>query len=374
MYDDRARPARRRAATSRSGDRLDIDVAGARRAGIDSALVLTRRDDRGRGRRPPTRGPPTSPTRSPRSCSADLLAFGPLMARRPSASSSTPAPDAAARRGSCPRVEARAARRRRGVPRGADVLARPRARAGARERSSAARSRRPWAATACSAPSRASCAERTACSASSPAGAATTSRASSASATDPERRVRRARRRARAGDRRGRRRRRARTSGSPRRASTPTCRRSRTRRGSRSAGRSTLYATLRALRALAPRRTGRSRSTARRTRFTRVLRRGGQLRRVRRRHVPGPGRDARRRRCSTSCCCATARSDVPRQPAAGVQRHARHEPRPHVPARRARSRFRRRPAVRGLRGRRPDRGAARHHHASCPRALRVLVP
>ena len=43
------------------GDRLDIDVAGARRAGIDSALVLTGATAARRGRRPPTRGRRTWP-------------------------------------------------------------------------------------------------------------------------------------------------------------------------------------------------------------------------------------------------------------------------------------------------------------------------
>ena len=62
----RPRPPRRRP-HPRVGDRLEIDVAGARRAGLDSALVLTggTTPRRGRGRRPaPDR---TSPTRSPRS-------------------------------------------------------------------------------------------------------------------------------------------------------------------------------------------------------------------------------------------------------------------------------------------------------------------
>ena len=50
MYDaarDRLGPGRILAV----GDRLDIDIAGARRAGLDSALVLTGGTTRERGRR-----------------------------------------------------------------------------------------------------------------------------------------------------------------------------------------------------------------------------------------------------------------------------------------------------------------------------------
>ena len=50
------------------GDRLDTDVAGARRAGMDSALVLTGATTGPRPKRP-TRARRTSPTRWPRWCS-----------------------------------------------------------------------------------------------------------------------------------------------------------------------------------------------------------------------------------------------------------------------------------------------------------------
>ena len=52
------------------GDRLDADVAGARRAGLDSALVLTGATRRARGRPGGTSPRPhaSSPTRWPRWC------------------------------------------------------------------------------------------------------------------------------------------------------------------------------------------------------------------------------------------------------------------------------------------------------------------
>ena len=53
------------------GDLLEVDVAGARRAGLDSALVLTGGTSRAAadGRRPDARR--TSPTRWRRSCSRE---------------------------------------------------------------------------------------------------------------------------------------------------------------------------------------------------------------------------------------------------------------------------------------------------------------
>ena len=62
------RPARRGQRSSRVGDRLDADVLGAKRAGLDSALVLTGATDARAGRRRHSPPPPTSPTRSRRCC------------------------------------------------------------------------------------------------------------------------------------------------------------------------------------------------------------------------------------------------------------------------------------------------------------------
>ena len=50
------------------GDRLDVDVAGARRAGMDSALVLTGATETAAAAAAPTPPPPSSPTRWRRWC------------------------------------------------------------------------------------------------------------------------------------------------------------------------------------------------------------------------------------------------------------------------------------------------------------------
>ena len=72
-----------RAGCWRSATVLDVDVAGARRAGLDSALVLTGGTTRDAGRRRPTRrADRTWPTRSPRWCSL-RLASPPHGPRRP---------------------------------------------------------------------------------------------------------------------------------------------------------------------------------------------------------------------------------------------------------------------------------------------------
>ena len=63
MYDAALRPPRRRAARSRVGDRLDVDVAGARRAGLDSALVLTGGTTRAEARPTPADPSPTPDAR-----------------------------------------------------------------------------------------------------------------------------------------------------------------------------------------------------------------------------------------------------------------------------------------------------------------------
>ena len=258
-----ARPAGRRAATSRSatGSTSTSPARGGRGSTARSCSPAARRATR---RRAPIRSPRTWPTRSRRSCCADrdLLAFRASMARRALCLIVNPSAGRGRAARLLPAVEA--ALRARGLPfrvERTDSLdhARELARGGARR---AARSRPGWAATACSARSPASCAAPTACSASCPAAAATTSRASSGSATDPEpacdvlfagreRTIDVARRR---------------------RADLPRDRlgglrlrrpgHRATRRASRSAAMIYVYATLRALRALAPRALGGRRSTA----------------------------------------------------------------------------------------------------------------
>ena len=58
-------------------------------------------------------------------------------------------------------------------------------------------------------------------------------------------------------------------------------------------------------------------------RVRRVLRGRGQLRRLRRRHVPRPRRDARRRAARRRARRATPQAPLPRQPAEGLQGHPR---------------------------------------------------
>ena len=72
-------------------------------------------------------------------------------------------------------------------------------------------------------------------------------------------------------------------------------------------------------------------------RLHRVLGRGGELGRLRRRHVPRARRAARRRAARRRPAARLPAAEVPREPAAGVPGHARAQPRPHLPARRARS-------------------------------------
>ena len=317
------------------GDRLDIDVAGARRAGIDSALVLTGVTTQRRGRRAPTRARRTSPTRSPRSCWLTLaFAARPAPALPHRQPQRRPRPRGAA--------AARASRRRC-------------ARAGSRSGSSA-RTRSPtrasWRAT------RSRAGEVAAGMGGDgllgaiagelrgtdgvlgvlPGRPRQRLRAQARHRPRPRARLRRARRRARARDRRRRRGRRdvprdrlgglrLRRAGHRQRHARPARRADlrRTRRSARCAAGAT--------------RTGRSWSTARRTSFTGysvavansgVFGGGMYL-------VPDASLDdglldvVLHRRAARSG--ATSRN-LPQ----GVQGHARDEPRPHVPARRARSR------------------------------------
>ena len=264
-----------------------------------------------------------------------------------------------------PAVERGAAGARARLPGRAHALARARPRAGARRarrrrggrgdgRRRAARRRRRRAARA-----------PTACSACCPAGAATTSRASSASAptprppatcsppaasgrsTSPTPAARP-------------------TWGSPRRASTPTCRTSRTPRASRSARGST--STRRCARCAAgATRTGRSWSTARRSRS------------------PGTPSPWPTRACSAAACtsCPDASLDdglldVVLTRACPKRRYLASLPKvfkgTHVDSEdltflRARGgRVPRRPPVRRLRRRGPDRGPPRHHQGRAARA------
>ena len=144
-------------------------------------------------------------------------------------------------------------------------------------------------------------------------------------------------------------------------------------RGCRSARLVYAYGTLRALRALAARALDGRRSTARRTRSrgysvavanSGVF--GGGMRLV-------PDARARRRPARRRAHRATSPGALPRQPAEGVQGQPRQRSGARVPAR-PRGRLRRRPAVRRLRGRRPDRRRCRPPSGSRPRALRVLAP
>ena len=92
------------------GDRLDVDVAGARRAGLDSRARAHRRHVARRGRRRRSASPTPWPTRSPRSCSLTASSLPgshgprrppdrqPVRRRRPR------------RRGCCPRSRPRCAR------------------------------------------------------------------------------------------------------------------------------------------------------------------------------------------------------------------------------------------------------------------------
>ena len=247
------------------GDRLEIDVAGARRAGLDSALVLTGGTTRERGRG--GRAAPDARRRlaRARSCwrsSARALAS-------PARNGPTRLPDrqparrrAAAPRGCCPASRRRCARtgcafrverttsieHARELARDAARRRRDRRRDGRRRadrrgRRRAARQRR--RAGACC-----------------PAGAATTSRASSASPHDPVAAVRHAGGGQRAADRRRRGRRQRLSSGSSARASTPTSTRSPTRRGCRSARSSTPTARCARCASWQPRALGRRPSTA----------------------------------------------------------------------------------------------------------------
>ena len=90
-----------------------------------------------------------------------------------------------------------------------------------------------------------------------------------------------------------------------------------------------VVSTLRALDALAPRGLG-GRGRRRGARLHRVLGRGGELGRLRRRHVPRAGRAARRRAARRRPAARLPAAEVPRQPAAGVPRDARPQPRPHL--------------------------------------------
>ncbi len=228
--------------------------------------------------------------------------------------------------------------------------------------------RRRWAATGCSARSPASCAAPTACSACCPAGAATTSRASSASARIPSAPAT-CSRRPRARDRRRRRRRRDLPRASPRPGSTPTSRTSPTPRASRSARLIYVYATLRAPARLAPAPTGRSWSTARRrpspgysvaVANSGVFGGGMYL-------VPGRvarRRPARRRAARAPAPSGATSSSLPQ----GVQGHARRRARDLTFLRAREVALPRRPPVRRLRRRRPDRGPARHHQGRAARA------
>ena len=227
--------------------------------------------------------------------------------------------------------------------------------------------RRRWAATGSPARSRASCATATACSPCSPAGAGTTSRASSASPFDP------------VGGRAT-----LLAAGSERRIDLAEAggrvylgilsaglrlRRAADRQLERGCQLGTLvyaYGALRALRALEAGRTGTVTVDGERARVHRVLRGGGELRRVRRRHVPRAGRRARRRP-------ARRRADRRASPSArylrGLPRvfkgthvdepgdHAPARPRGHVPAPTGRSP--------------PTRTATRS--PSCPLTVRVAA-
>ena len=240
-------------------------------------------------------------------------------------------------------------------------------------RSRPARSRRRWAATGCSARSPASCAAPTACSASCPAAAATTSRASSASAADPELACDVLAAGARAADRR----RRGRRRGLPRhRLGGLRLRRAGHRQRDAAPARRARLRLLDAARAarLAAAPTGRSSSTASAQTFDRLLRRRRQLRRVRRRHVPRARRVARRR--------PARRRALPRPrpkrrylPACRGCSRARTSTSPNLTfLRGARGRVPRRPAVRRLRRRRPDRGPARDHQGRARARCKVLGP
>ena len=135
------------------GDRLDTDVAGARARRASTARSCSpARRPRAEARRPPTRGPRSWPTRSPRWCScASVLAPCPrplCLIVNPSAGGGRARAAAAARRGGAARARARASgssgrtrsRTRRELARGA--LARRRGGGGDGRRRAARRGRR----------------------------------------------------------------------------------------------------------------------------------------------------------------------------------------------------------------------------------------
>ena len=171
---DRLGPGR----TLAVGDRLDIDIAGARRAGLDSALVLTGGTTRAEADAADPR--PTHVADSlPRSCHWASLDRPrdrrPGLPDRQSARRRRPRAAAAARRGG-------GAARRRGGRSGSRRRCRCSTRASWRgRRATTARSAPRWAATGSSARSPASCATAPGCWPCCPAGAGTTSRASSGS-------------------------------------------------------------------------------------------------------------------------------------------------------------------------------------------------
>ena len=293
-----ARPRR-----SSVGDRLDADVGGARAAaGIDGADRAHRQHDRAPRRAPPSRRPALSAADAGRA-GARPVRHGPARRR----------PDRQPHRRRRPRRCARCPRSRRacatlGVAFRTRAHARPRPRAGSWPRAAARRAR--WPSTLVGRRAhrrgrrRAARHARRACSASCPAGAATTSRASLGIPRDPVAALRRDRATAsRAPLDLGDGRRARRSSASPASASTPTPTGSPTRRPSRLGdARLRLRRAARAGR-LAARRASRSSSTAQRARASPA---GAWARRTPRPTAAGmyaaPGRRARRRRCSTSCC------------------------------------------------------------------------
>ena len=360
------------------GDRLDTDVAGARRAGIDRRWCCPAPLAR-RGRR-------AAPSRRPTLVADSLAALVAVtrgawrrpMARRPVCLIVNPAP-AAGRAARAPARRGGAARARAALPRRAHAR-RSRTRASWRARRRATRARSPprSAATGCRrGRRRAARRPRRRCSASSRAAAATTSRASSASPRDPAGAPATCSRTAReraidVGDAGG-----ATFLGiASAAASTPTSNRHRERDArSRSASRLRLRRAARArrlaagaLRASSSTASARDVHAATRVAVANSGVFGGGMRlapdaRARRR--PARRRDDRATRPSAASCAALPRV---------FQGTHVDDPSARRSLRGARDRVRRRPPVRALRRRRPDRRPAGRPSASRPRALRVLVP